>query len=389
MQKVNSNILWLPSWYPSKVDSFNGDFIQRHAIALSQFKPVHVVYIVKDKLQAITNSVKIESNEYGNLKETIIYYATPNYLPTVIESIYSYWKCRRIYRQYFNLYFEKNELPSVVHVHVAFKAGMIALWLKRKFRVNYFVSEHWSGYSKLKQDNFYNASWIFRYWVKKILKLGKRIIPVSQNLGEQIKFIVPDIRLQIIPNVVSDKFFQLSNIGNQQFSFIHCTSKDLVAKNTMGLLRVFAELCKKRQDWECIIYGPANRELIDFVIKTKIEQYVRFTGEISYHQVAELMQTASVFISFSKYENQPCSILEALCCGVPIIATKVGGVPEIVNQQNGILIDANDEVQLLQAVQVMLNEHKKFERKIIANDAQQKYYYPVIGKQLSELYSQE
>lgn len=254
MQKVNSNILWLPSWYPSKVDSFNGDFIQRHAIALSQFKPVHVVYIVKDKLQAITNSVKIESNEYGNLKETIIYYATPNYLPTVIESIYSYWKCRRIYRQYFNLYFEKNELPSVVHVHVAFKAGMIALWLKRKFRVNYFVSEHWSGYSKLKQDNFYNASWIFRYWVKKILKLGKRIIPVSQNLGEQIKFIVPDIRLQIIPNVVSDKFFQLSNIGNQQFSFIHCTSKDLVAKNTMGLLRVFAELCKKRQDWECIIY---------------------------------------------------------------------------------------------------------------------------------------
>lgn len=61
----------------------------------------------------------------------------------------------------------------------------------------------------------------------------------------------------------------------------------------------------------------------------------------------------------------------------------------MVNQQNGILIDANDEVQLLQAVQVMLNEHKKFEREIISNDAQQKYYYPVIGKQLSELYSQE
>jgi len=73
------SVLFLPSWYPSRLDAFTVDFIQRHAKALSFFTPVHVVFIVRDKKKSITNSIKIEENRIGNLSETIIYYACKDY----------------------------------------------------------------------------------------------------------------------------------------------------------------------------------------------------------------------------------------------------------------------------------------------------------------------
>ena len=42
MPQAPAYILWLPSWYPNKLDPFDGDFIQRHAVAVSAFVPVHV-----------------------------------------------------------------------------------------------------------------------------------------------------------------------------------------------------------------------------------------------------------------------------------------------------------------------------------------------------------
>ena len=379
-------VLFLPSWYPSRLDAFTGDFIQRHAIALSQFIPVHVVFIVRDKKGIVTDSVKIEETEIGNLTETIIYYSCKNYKIGIADRLTSMRKFKRIYQEYFSKKINEKEKPISVHVHVAYKAGLIALLLKNRYGLEYIVTEHWTGYDKSTKDNFYSRPPSFRYITKKILRNAKYIVPVSKDLAEKLNSIVPGISIKVIPNSVNEKLFYFETREPKAFRFIHYVSSIKGQKNTEGLIKVFSELKKIRQDWECIMYGSADQELSNLVITAGLEEKIKFTGEISYAEVAEVVRSASAFVSFSNYENQPCSILEALCCGVPVIATKVGGIPEVINSQNGIIIDPLNESQLLQAMEMMMDNFKQFDLESIAKSASMKFSYNAVGRQLNLLY---
>jgi len=380
------SVLFLPSWYPSRLDAFTGDFIQRHAIALSLFMPVHVVFIVRDKKRIVTDSVKIEETKIGNLTETIIYYSCKNYKLRIADRLMSMRRFKLIYQDYFSKKITENGNPTAVHVHVPYKAGLIALWLKNRYNLEYNVTEHWTGYDKSTKDNFYSRPPSFRYITKKILRNAKYIVPVSKDLAEKLNSIVPGIRINVIPNAVNEKLFYFETKEPKVFRFIHYVSSLKGQKNTEGLIKVFSELKKIRQDWECIMYGPADQELSKLVMTAGIEDKIKFTGEIPYAKVAEIVRSASAFVSFSNYENQPCSILEALCCGVPVIATRVGGIPEIINSQNGIIIGPSNESQLLEAMVMIMDNFKNFHMESIAKSAKMKFSYNAVGNQLNLLY---
>jgi glycosyltransferase involved in cell wall biosynthesis len=380
------SVLFLPSWYPSRLDAFTGDFIQRHAMALSLFMPVHVVFIVKDKNKTLAKSIKIEEKTTGNLTETIIYYASKNYRIGFIERLMSIHKYNSMYKRFFSKWISQNGKPSAVHVHVPYKAGLIALWLKKKYNLNYYVTEHWAGYDKTNTDNFFARPASFRYITKKIFHNSKNVVCVSEDLAFKLSSITPGIKTKVIPNTVNENLFYFEQNNHQNFIFVHHISAWKGQKNTNGLIRVFSEFNKKRQDWECIMYGPVQLDLIDLVKTLGLIKHIKFTGEISYEKVGEIVRSASAFITFSNYENQPCSILEALCCGIPVIATNVGGIPEIVNSQNGILIEPKNELQLLHAIEMIMEEYNKYNQQAIAEDSKTKFSFYTVGKQLSLLY---
>jgi len=380
------SVLFLPSWYPSDLDAFIGDFIQRHALALSLFMPVHVVFIVKEKNKTLAKSVRIEEEIKGNLTETIIYYTSPKYRIGFIERLMAIRKYNSVYKQFFSKWISQNGKPSAVHVHVPYKAGLIALWLKRKYDLHYYVTEHWAGYDKANTDNFFSRPASFRYITKKIFNNSKNVVCVSEDLAFKLRSIATTIKTKVIPNTVNEKLFYFERNTHQSFKFIHHISGWRGQKNTEGLIRVLSEFHKKRQDWECIMYGPVQPDLAELVITLGLANQIKFTGEIPYEKVGEIVRSASAFITFSNYENQPCSILEALCCGVPVIATKVGGIPEIINSQNGILIEPKNELQLLRAFEMIMEKHNNYNQQAIAEDAKNKFSFYTVGKQLSLLY---
>ena len=378
------SVLFLPSWYPSRLDAFTGDFIQRHAIALSQFIPVHVVFIVRDKNKTITDSIKIEENHFGNLTETIIYFACKNYNLGFVDKLIAIRKYHSVYKRYF-LKFQAN-LFAAVHVHVPYKAGLVALWLKKKYGLDYYLTEHWAGYDKINEDNYYSRSAAFRYITRKIMRKAKQIVTVSKDLSIKLNSIEPGLHTKVISNTVNEALFYFEKEKPKTFRFIHYVSSWKGQKNTEGLIRAFSQLQKVEPEWECIMYGPVDQELFELVTTLGLTQKIKFTGEISYESVAEIVRSASAFVCFSNYENQPCSILEALCCGVPVIATRVGGIPEVINPNNGILIEPRNESQLLVAMEKVMENFEHFNPESIANDAKEKYSYSTIGKQLSSLY---
>ena len=131
---------------------------------------------------------------------------------------------------------------------------------------------------------------------------------------------------------------------------------------------------------------PAIRE---FAIALGLpDSAIRFRGEIPYNQVAKEMQEADSLIVFSNIENSPCVIAEALCCGLPVIATRVGGIPELVDQTNSILIEPRNQDLLVEAMKDMIGSKEKYDRPKIAVIAQGKFNYKVIGNKFDEMYNE-
>ena len=97
------------------------------------------------------------------------------------------------------------------------------------------------------------------------------------------------------------------------------------------------------------------------------------------------VQTCALPI-FSNYENQPCVILEAFSCGKPVIATSVGGIPEIVTQDRGILVSKQDEIALQSAILEMLETHSNYSESTIRAYALEHFSQEKIGQSFAEFY---
>jgi len=109
-------------------------------------------------------------------------------------------------------------------------------------------------------------------------------------------------------------------------------------------------------------------------------------GELSHKDVAKQMQISSALVMFSKHENFPCVIIEALCCGIPVVSSAVGGVSEAVNSTNGLLVESENMEALKTAFLKMMDNYTLYDQEKIARDAASKYSEEVIGNQFFDLY---
>ena len=105
-------LLWLPAWYPNLVAPYSGDFIQRHAKAVSLYHMVQVIHLVRDTDGKITKHIKEENQEQGNLCEKIIYYYSPRYSISIIDKIVSNRHYRVLYRKAIKDYIETTGIPA-------------------------------------------------------------------------------------------------------------------------------------------------------------------------------------------------------------------------------------------------------------------------------------
>ncbi len=160
---IRKKILWLVSWYPNKYDRYDGDSIQRHAKAAALFDDVHVIFIKGAEQQA---GIKEEWSSTEGLTEQIIYFSKRE---GCLQKPGNYLQWQSLYKKAINNYC-KNKLPQLIHVHIPWKAGLIALWAKKKYRLPFIVTEHWGIYNNVAEDNIYTKSFLRKILMKKIFK---------------------------------------------------------------------------------------------------------------------------------------------------------------------------------------------------------------------------
>lgn len=264
----------------------------------------------------------------------------------------------------------------------------ISTVLKYVYKIPVFLSVHSSIVADLINqgkitENSYTSNFIINQ-EKKAYKNVDGIIANSSYMDAYIKRINPNCsEVTIIRNVVNDKiFFSLdkkarsigrSNLGISSDKFvILCPGRLVKRKGVKYPILALLELLKKCEDFILIYIGEGEEKdnLYNLISKHKLEKSVKILGRVDSMSMWYNISDAVVIPSVTyKGLEEPLGItaLEAMACGVPVIASKIGGLKEIIKDgYNGILIPEGDYIAITEAI-FTLKEFPEFRKKIIVN----------------------
>ncbi len=367
------HILFLCGWYPSRANRNNGDFIQRHAEAVSLDNTVSVLHIVTDKnyLQNIEYSFDII-----NGVNTHIAYIKPTTNP-IIKGI-------RFYKAFKSL-IKKIGSIDVTHLNEVYPFGIFSLYLKWFKKFPFIISEHWTGYH-LPQSK--NLSFLQKFITKIIIKNANFVCPVSNDLKKSMQFLGFNGKYKKVPNVVNTKLFHPKKIENKIFTITHVSNMVNNHKNIKGMLRVVKKLENEIDNFVFKFIGENSSNYKPYAEKIGVNlSKVVFINHVSHNEVAKILKEANLFVLFSNYENLPCVILESFSCGVPVIATDVGGIYEYFPSEFGYLIQKGDETALLKAI-INIYKNPVNLKNRMQNYAKENFSRQSISSQFTELYKQ-
>jgi len=253
----------------------------------------------------------------------------------------------------------------------------------------FIFSEHWSGYHR--------ASGEFRGFFRKrltawVVRRAFAVTPVSRNLQEIMEGHGLRGRYRVVPNAVRcDLFFPAeSPRSGSPPLFLH-VSRLTPLKNVAGILRAAAALRSQGRNFRLHFVGDGqNREMLEKLAAALSlgDGCVRFLGRKDEAELAGIMRQADCFVLFSQYENLPCVIAEAMASGLPVIASRVGGIPEQVQAETGILVPPGDEAALAKAMADMLDGKVPLDRRAARRFAEENYSYAEVGRRFLILYQE-
>ena len=174
------------------------------------------------------------------------------------------------------------------------------------------------------------------------------ITVVSQNLKQElVNHNIDENKITVIPNGIDTSRFGLQNRDNCRASLGIISKAPMVLyvgrlseeKNISALIRATSILAQENNTMMLYLVGdgPLRSQLNALVNELGIENSVIFVGKVSHDQVSLWMGAADFFCLPSLREGCPNVILEALGSGKPVIASRVGAIPEVVTEKSGIL----------------------------------------------------
>lgn len=355
------------------VNSTLGNFIERHAEAVALINNVSVIHVCVNYNQKEKLIIDVKNNK--NVLSLIAYIKTSGFLK--INYFIAFVKA-------YQLLYKSKGKPEIAHLHVIYPSGLFALYLKYFKRINYIITEHWTGY--LTSSNQIKNKWIH----KLIANNASFICPVSENLAMQMKNIGFTNKFVKVPNVVDTDLFTNATKNNIKKRIIHISTLDDNQKNVTGLINVIAELLKKRNDFVFEIISDGNQSSAQALCRNKnvSPDQIIFHGLKPIQEVAQILKNCDLFVLFSNYENLPCVISEALCSGVPVISTNVGGINEMITPENGILISKGNEAELKNAITSYLDGDTVFNSFEIRKKAVQEYSFEKIAATFNSIYEE-
>ena len=373
MDSERKHIVFLARWYPHRYDPMLGLFVQRHAEAAALYDNISVVYAHAD--ENIRQKFDIVDETINNVRTIRVYYRKSW---SKIISLLRFYKAN-------NKALKMLPKPDIIHVHILTRLGLVALRQKRLHGTPYIITEHWSRY--LPGNDF--SGLLRKKITKTVVRHASAITTVTDILAKAMQSHgLRNDHYVIVPNVVDINAFKPQPHHNEVPKIIHVSCFENKSKNITGLIDALQILEERNINFQFVFIGDGIdfAMIKDYVKKLKHQENIRFTGVLEGQDYVGELSSGDFLVLSSNYETQGVVLLEAFACGMPVVSTNVGGIPEIVNESNGILVPPHDPTQLADAMQTMLRTYQNYDADTLRNGVIKKFSNETVGKLLNRIY---
>lgn len=240
------------------------------------------------------------------------------------------------------------------------------------------------------------VQWMFKEPISKIVfKKADAIIALTDDMKNEMKKIY-DRDIDVLPNGIDlCKVKCLSKQDVRDELGIKRDRKIILFAGALHPIKGLAYLIEaityiKDKNKQLILVGDGDEriQLEELVKKLKLEKYVTFIGKVPYNEVFKYMVASNIFVLSSLSEGLPNVILEAMASGLPIVSTRVGGIPEIIKVgENGFLVEPKNPQQIAEKINLFL-EDNKLREKISKNNKQKakEFSWESVIERLEKIY---
>jgi len=367
-------ILFIARRYPSSKNPIAGIFIKEHARAVSLYGEVAVINAEFDSGE--NGLLRIyPSIEEGIRILRVRYHKSPIPKTTYIIYLLGIFAA-------FRALIKEGWIPDIIHAHV-YSEGVPAVMLGKFYGIPVIISEHFSSFPRGMIKGFEKLKAIFA------MNSANLIITVSKNLIEHLKLFGIKNRFKVIPNTFDTKVFYpiIKRKSRETIKFLLVASL-VPVKGIPYLLEAVAILKGKRKDFILDIIGDGiyREKYEEYAYELGVRDEVKFYGLKTKKDIAQFMRNADFFVLPSIWENLPCVIIEAMACCLAVIASRVGGIPEILDEKTGILVPPKNKESLAEAISYMVDHVQDSSKERVAGYAKRKFSLGVIGRQFDNVF---
>ena len=250
---------------------------------------------------------------------------------------------------------------DIVHIHGSDVVSSLRKYLFLKV-INSFkckIIYHFHGASFMEQYALKPTLWQNR--LKYLFSKSDLVICLSKSWENKIHEIVPTAKTIVLKNAVSlpSDFHHLSEEKDYSVNLIFL---GLIGerKGVFDLLKVVERLKKSGNNIKLFIGGNGEVARLQSMIKSLLlEETVYFMGWITDEKKAGLFRRSDIFVLPSYGEGMPMSILEAMSYGLPVISTNIGGIPDLVkDNETGFLIQPGDLDAMYEKLELLIKDKK-------------------------------
>lgn len=280
----------------------------------------------------------------------------------------------------------KETKPCLIHAHST-KAGMVARLASMIARVPVIYSIHgwgWRGMSKNKhrliiavEKSLYHLTKnTFIYVSKSVEQEGQRVLGIPKAAGKVVHNGIPDLVEAPFLDTESIKILMVARVDR--------------SKDHDTLLKAFAAISAGYELWLC---GEGTnrasfKEKVKNLAPDKQDKILLF-GEVN--NVPDLLAQVDIVALISNFEALPLSIIEGMARGKPIVASDIGGIPELINHgENGFLVPKRDHIALARILERFQNTEL---RRNMSKKSRQRYeadfQIAKMTSQIGSLYMKE
>jgi glycosyltransferase involved in cell wall biosynthesis len=266
----------------------------------------------------------------------------------------------------YGLRFAKKFKPDIVQVFFGIPAGGGAYLLQKLNNIPYAVFLGGRDVPRPNPDPPYYR-WLYlllKPMIRAIWDNAAAVVSCSDGLRDLARETDSDLKIDVIPDGVDlETFAPTQREANPKTVRCLAIGRLIPRKGFQFLIRALPQILDKVQHnfkIEIVGDGPYREELIKLAENLNVASYVRFVGTVPYSELPQKYLEADIFILPSLAEGMPLVVLEAMGTALPIIASRVQGIDELVTEDvNGALFDAGDVEGLANCLIKLINAGEK------------------------------